>query len=104
MSRKRWYVHRKPEAGKAFREFHDECLEKGKLSRKTRELIMAAVASAMRCPHCTENHIKGAMEAGADEEEVTEALMLAALEGAGSQLYWASDLFEEYLGEEAGEE
>jgi len=94
---KRWYIRNSPIAGKKFREFHDALMENGVLDKKTKELLMAALASAFRCRHCTETHIKGALEAGASKEEVGEALLIAALEGAGTQLYWAKDIYEKYI-------
>ena len=58
---------------------------------------MAAMACVFRCPHCTETHVKGALEAGASKEEVTEALLIAAVEGAGTQLAWNKDILMKYL-------
>jgi AhpD family alkylhydroperoxidase len=68
------------------------------LNTKTRELLMLALASAFRCPHCTEAHIKAAIEAGVTKEEITEALLIAAVEGAGTQLNWAREIYLKYLG------
>lgn len=92
-----WYVANSPELGGPFNEFYQACLTKGVLDKKTKELLMAALASVFRCPHCTETHIKGAMDAGASKEEVTEALLIAAVEGAGTQLAWLKDVFTKYL-------
>jgi AhpD family alkylhydroperoxidase len=67
------------------------------LERKTKELLMLALACVLRCPHCTEEHIQGALDAGASKEEITEALLIAAVEGAGTQLAWNKDVFMKYL-------
>jgi AhpD family alkylhydroperoxidase len=58
---------------------------------------MAALACVFRCPHCVQEHIHDALEAGASKQEVTEALLLAAVEGAGTQLAWNKETFMEYL-------
>jgi AhpD family alkylhydroperoxidase len=92
-----WYVLRSPELGKPFQAFYKACLENGVLDRKTKELLMTAMASAFRCSPCTEEHIKGALEAGASKEEITEALLIAAVEGAETQLTWQKDLYKKYL-------
>lgn len=98
MANEEWYIKNSPKIGKKWREFHDTIShEESVLDKKTKELLMAALASAFRCNHCTEAHVKGALEAGASKEEVTEALLIAALEGSGTQLYWAKDIFEKYL-------
>jgi AhpD family alkylhydroperoxidase len=92
-----WYALRSPELGGPFEDFYEACKEKGVLDQKTKELLMAALACAFRCPHSTEAHIKGALEAGASKEEVTEALLITALEAAGTQLAWQKDLYLKYL-------
>jgi AhpD family alkylhydroperoxidase len=92
-----WFVLNSPELGKPFREFYEACEEKGVLDRKTKELLMAALACVFRSPRCIEEHIKGALEAGATKEEVTEALLIAAVEGAETQLAWNKKTFMKYL-------
>lgn len=93
-----WFVLNSPELGKPFYDFYEACKKEGVLDKKTKELLMAALACTFRCPHCTEEHIKGALDAGASKEEVTEALLIAAVEGAGTQLAWNKDVFMKYLG------
>ncbi len=93
-----WYVLNSPELGKPLQEFYEACKTQGVLNRKTKELLMMALASVFRCPHCTEEHIQGALDAGASKAEITEALLIAAVEGAGTQLAWNKDIFMKYLG------
>lgn len=93
-----WYVQNSPDLGKPFVDFYEACKTKGVLDKKTKELLMAALACVFRCPHCTEEHVKGALEAGASKEEVTEALLIAAVEGAGTQLAWNKEVLMRYLG------
>ena len=97
---KRWYIRNSKKAGDKFGEFHDSLCEEGVLDDKTRELLMLSLACAFRCPYCTEEHIEKAKEVGATDEEISEALLIAALEGAGTQLYWAKDIYEKHLGGE----
>jgi AhpD family alkylhydroperoxidase len=92
-----WYVLNSPEIGGAFHDFYQACGEKGVLDQKTKELLMLALASVFRCPHCTESHIKAALEVGVSKEEITEALLIAAVEGAGTQLAWTSETYLKYL-------
>jgi len=93
-----WFVLLSPELGKKFQDFHQVCNENGVLNKKTKELLMLALASVFRCPHCTEAHIKAALEMGVSKEEITEALLIAAVEGAGTQLSWAKEIYLKYLG------
>lgn len=92
-----WFVENSPELGKPFAEFYEASKEKGVLDKKTKELLMASLACVFRCPHCTEEHVKGALDAGASKQEVTEALLIAAVEAAGTQLAWKKELFMKYL-------
>ncbi|MFO8006922.1 MAG: carboxymuconolactone decarboxylase family protein [Candidatus Brocadiia bacterium] len=94
---KPWYVHQSPEIGGAFADFYKAANQEGVLDKKTKELLMLALASAFRCPHCTRDHLAGAKEAGATKQEMAEALLIAAVEGAGTQLAWAKEIFREHL-------
>jgi AhpD family alkylhydroperoxidase len=95
---KLWYVKQSPEIGPKFVEFYDACKEKGVLDQKTKKLLMVALACVNRCSHCTNQNIEAAFEAGASKEEVAEALLIAAVEGAGTQLYWAKEVYDKHLG------
>ena len=92
-----WFALNSPELGHPLHEFIFACNEKGVLDKKTKELLMTALACVFRCPHCTEEHIKGALKAGASKAEITETLLIAAVEGAGTQLAWNKELFMKYL-------
>jgi AhpD family alkylhydroperoxidase len=92
-----WFVLNSPELGKPFADFYENCRNKGVLDKKTKELLMAVLACVFRSPVCTEEHIKGALEAGATKEEITEALLIAAVEGAGTQLAWNKETLMNYL-------
>ena len=93
----RWFEQRTPEAGRRWREFHDAVYAESRLDRKTKELIAVAAACMGRCPHCTRAHIADAQKHGASKEEVSEALMIAALMASGTQLMWTKGNFEKLL-------
>jgi AhpD family alkylhydroperoxidase len=95
---KPWYINKSP-LGAAYQHFSHAAKQNTVLDPKTKELIRLTVASVLRCPHCTEHHIKDALEAGATREEISEALLISSLQSAGTQLNWNKELFEEYLGE-----
>ena len=93
-----WYLKKSP-LGNAYQHFSNVAKQKTVLDMKTKELLRLAIASVFRCNHCTEHHIKDALAAGATKEEISEALLLASLQAAGTQLNWSKELFEKYLGE-----
>src|SRR5574344_1455501 len=51
----------------------------GALPAKTVELISLAVASALRCDHCTAYHMQVAQKMGISKEEILEAVLVAGL-------------------------
>jgi AhpD family alkylhydroperoxidase len=95
---KTWFEELAPEMAGQWREFHDSVYDTGQLDRKTKELVAAASGAIMRCRYCTKGHIQKAQREEATKEEVAEALMIAALMGSGTQLYWMRDDYEELLG------
>jgi AhpD family alkylhydroperoxidase len=92
-----WFVLNSPELGGPLQEFYEACMDEGVLDKKTKELLMVALASVFRSPFCTVEHIQDALKAGATKEEITEALLIAAVEGAVTQLAWRKDIFVKYL-------
>jgi AhpD family alkylhydroperoxidase len=93
-----WYLRKSP-LGAGYQHFSNTAKAASVLDSKTKELIRLSVACVFRCPHCTEHHIKDALSAGATKEEITEAILLASLQAAGTQLNWDVELFEKYLGD-----
>ncbi|MBD3315253.1 MAG: carboxymuconolactone decarboxylase family protein [Chitinivibrionales bacterium] len=96
--KKPWYM-KHSELGESFRQFYNTCNQKTVLDNKTRELLQLALACVLRCPHCTRDHLKGALDTGATKQEVTETLLIAAQEGAGTQLSWLREAYTDYLGD-----
>ena len=92
------YLKQSPKLGAALQHFTLTCKEKSVLDTKTRELIQMAVASVSRCQHCTESHLKKALEAGATKQEVAETLLIVSMQSARTQLSWNGDFFQEILG------
>lgn len=57
--------------------------EDAALPKSTRELIAIAVAVTTQCPFCIDGHSKAAVKAGATDEEIAEAVMVATAIRAG---------------------
>lgn len=85
---------KKPEEMKKFGEFVAGVLKDGKLDLKTKELIAAGIAVAVRCPYCIGIHVEKAFKAGATEDEIIEAGMVAVLMGGGPSYTYLTDLVE----------
>lgn len=63
------------------------------LDRKTAELVAVGAATALACEHCLEAHMTRATEAGADVEEIMDAILIA---GAISESSALSVAFRKY--------
>ena len=72
-----------PEIAHAFREFRRLVFADRALDVKTKQLIAVAVAHVTQCPYCIRGHTKGALQEGAAEQEIMEAIWVAAEMRAG---------------------
>ncbi|WP_417727705.1 carboxymuconolactone decarboxylase family protein [Roseovarius sp.] len=79
-----------PEIEDAFRAFSKAVFAEGALDARSKQLIAVAVAHVTQCPWCIEGHVKAALRAGASDEQVMEAIWVAAEMRAGAA--WAHAL------------
>jgi AhpD family alkylhydroperoxidase len=75
-----------PEAFKAFMAFDEAAYKDGAIPHKYKELIAVAVALTTQCPYCIDIHSKKARKAGATEQELAEATLVAAALRAGGAM------------------
>jgi AhpD family alkylhydroperoxidase len=75
-----------PKAMKGFQAFMENVKADGALSKKIKEIIGIAISVYIQCQFCTAWHVKRAMEAGANREEILEACQIAAMVGGGHSL------------------
>lgn len=67
----------------AFEAFSRAVFADGALPEKTKQLIAVAVAHTTQCPFCINGHTKLAHRKGATDEEIMEAIWVAAEMRAG---------------------
>lgn len=72
-----------PGIDRAFHEFSRQVFAAGAVDAKTKQLIAVAVAHVTQCPYCIRGHTKGARREGATEQEIMEAIWVAAEMRAG---------------------
>lgn len=75
-----------PEGMKAFWAFDKAAMAAGAIPSKYKELMAIAVAFTTQCPYCTEIHSGRAREAAASENEIAEAMLVAAALRAGAAI------------------
>jgi AhpD family alkylhydroperoxidase len=72
-----------PEAEAAFQAFSQKVFADGALPAKTKQLIAVAVAHVTQCPYCIRGHTRAALRHGATQQELMEAIWVAAEMRAG---------------------
>jgi 4-carboxymuconolactone decarboxylase len=76
----------RPELAQKFFDWYGAAMGDGALSRREKALIGLAVAHAVQCPYCIDAFTKSSLEAGADLEQMTEAVHVAAAIKGGAAL------------------
>jgi len=74
------------EMGDKFFDWYDEVFKEGALTQREKSLIALAVAHAVQCPYCIDAYTKSSLEKGADEEQMMEAVHVAAAIRGGASL------------------
>lgn len=72
-----------PETYAAFKAFGKQVFADGHLHQKTKQIIAVAVAHVTQCPYCIKGHTLAAIRKGATNEELMEAIWVAAEMRAG---------------------
>jgi AhpD family alkylhydroperoxidase len=72
-----------PEVHDAFLAFSETVFADGALNGKSKQLIAVAVAHVTQCPYCIRSHTKAAVRKGISEQELMEAIWVAAEMRAG---------------------
>ena len=72
-----------PHVHEAFEAFSKAVFADGALPEQTKQLIAVAVAHTTQCPYCIRGHTRLAHRAGATDEQIMEAIWVAAEMRAG---------------------
>lgn len=75
-----------PELWKKFLEWYTAVFAEGALTEREKALIALAVAHTVQCPYCIDAYTSSCLEKGSNQEEMTEALHVAAAIRGGASL------------------
>ncbi|MCG9966774.1 arsenosugar biosynthesis-associated peroxidase-like protein [Pelotomaculum terephthalicicum JT] len=75
-----------PELWEKFMSYYTAVFQEGALSAREKALIALAVAHALQCPYCIDAYTRDVLEKGADREQMTEAVHVAAAIRSGATL------------------
>jgi len=76
----------RPELAKKFFDWYEAVFAEGALSEREKSLIALAVAHAVQCPYCIDAYTQTSMQKGADLDQMTEAVHVAAAIRGGASL------------------
>lgn len=81
----------KPMADKFF-EYYGEVFKAGALTEREKSLIALAVSHAVQCPYCIDAYSVDTMEKGCSEQEMMEAVHVAAAIRGGATLVHSTQM------------
>ncbi len=76
----------RPDLAEKFFDWYGEVFKDGALTAREKALIALGVAHAVQCPYCIDAYSTGALEKGADMDQLTEAVHVAAAIRGGASL------------------
>lgn len=74
------------EYGKKFFDWYGSVMKEGALTAREKSLIALAVAHSISCPYCIDAYSSDCLKKGADEEQMMEAVHVAAAIKGGATL------------------
>lgn len=74
------------EYGKKFFDYYNTVFKEGALTSREKALIALAVAHTIQCPYCIDAYSSTCLQKGADEEQMMEAVHVAAALKSGATL------------------
>ena len=80
------------EMGKKFFAYYGEVMKDGALTAREKALIALAVSHSEQCPYCIDAYTTTCLENGCDEEQMMEAVHVAAAMKAGITLVFSTQM------------
>ena len=85
-----------PNLAKKFFDYYGEVFKEGALTAREKSLIALAVSHAVQCPYCIDSYTQDTMEKGCDEEQLMEAVHVAAAIRGGASLVHGVQMMNKY--------
>lgn len=75
-----------PQLGEKFFDWYGDVFKDGALTQREKALIALAVSHSEQCPYCIDAYTSDCLQKGADEEQMMEAVHVAAAIKSGAAL------------------
>lgn len=76
------------EMGNKFFDYYGTVFKEGALTEREKALIALAVAHTVQCPYCIDAYSSACLQKGSDEEQMMEAVHVAAAIKSGAALVY----------------
>ena len=76
------------EMGTKFFDYYSTVFKEGALTEREKALIALAVAHTVQCPYCIDAYSSACLQKGSDEEQMMEAVHVAAAIKSGAALVY----------------
>lgn len=93
------FSEKMPELVRQFNSFTEECFKEGTLSQREKQLIALGIALHAQDEYCIIYHTKGCLDQGCQEQEILEAVGVAAAFGGGASMSQGVTLVQECIRE-----
>jgi AhpD family alkylhydroperoxidase len=93
-----WFTEKMPNLAEQFNSFTEECFKEGQLSKKQKQLIALGISLHSQDEYCIIYHTKGCLDQGCSEQEILEAVGVAAALGGGGTISQSVTLLKECIG------
>jgi AhpD family alkylhydroperoxidase len=93
------YFQKASPAYRAFQDFAKQAFRPGALEKRAKEMIAIAISIVVKCEPCIEHHVREALQEGATEQQIVEAIEVAFEMGGGPatvQARFALEAMEHY--------
>jgi AhpD family alkylhydroperoxidase len=77
------FLQKASPAYRAFQDFAKQAFRPGALETRVKEVIAIAISIVVKCEPCIEHHVREALQNGATEEQIIEAIEVAFEMGGG---------------------
>jgi len=84
------------ELGKSFFEYYGKVFAEGALTEREKSLIALAVSHAVQCPYCIHAYTEDTMAKGCSEEQMMEAIHVAAAIRGGASLVHGTQMMHRF--------
>ncbi|WP_026694583.1 carboxymuconolactone decarboxylase family protein [Peribacillus kribbensis] len=91
------FMKKMPQLAQHYNAFTEACFQEGSISQRDKQLIALGISLYSQDEYCIIYHVKGCLDQGATEEQILEAVGVAAAFGGGAAMSQAVTLVQDTI-------